>query len=247
MKPENLTPQEKALTNSSLISVPKNFQPLVLTEQISNILLSAILDGSIEPGTQLLEHELQKEFQVSRTPIREAFRNLEKKGIVVILPRKGAFVKEVTLSDIKENFPVRANLEGLAAKLAHHNLDAESIDHMHAMLRDMESASQADDGNHYTKSHDAFHEIFIKASHNKMLIEILQNLRLHRLWFFVSYRFHKHNFQSSINIHKKICEMFSDANSSSDDIEIVVRNHILKALDLISENNDKSILKVTTA
>lgn len=236
--------RQTSLKNSSSVFDHSTFQPLVLTEQISNILLGAILDGKIEPGTQLLELELQKQFQVSRTPIREAFRNLEKKGLVVIMPRKGTFVKKISLSDIKENFPVRANLEGLAAKLAHHNVMADGIEQMHSALQQMEAASHSNDGDSYRKSHDTFHEIFINASQNKSLIDILRTLRLHRVWFFVSYRFHKHDFQASIDIHKKIWEKFSDPDTSPDDLEILVRNHILKALELISEDAEMSILQV---
>ncbi|MFH1090070.1 MAG: GntR family transcriptional regulator, partial [Pseudomonadota bacterium] len=72
------------------------FKPSVIGEQISRVLTEAILEGILKGGDQLVELELQKHFGISRSPLREAFRDLEKKGLVVIVPRKGTFVKQIT-------------------------------------------------------------------------------------------------------------------------------------------------------
>ncbi len=95
------------------------FRPHVLGEQVSRILTEAILEGVLKGGDQLIEAELQNQFGISRSPLREAFRDLEKQGLVVIIPRKGTYVKQVSRKDIQDNFPVRAVLEGLAAREAH--------------------------------------------------------------------------------------------------------------------------------
>ena len=76
-----------------------DFRPHVLGEQVSHILMEAILEGVLRGGDQLVEVELQKQFGVSRSPLREAFRDLEKKGLVVIIPRKGTYVKQVNRKD----------------------------------------------------------------------------------------------------------------------------------------------------
>jgi len=70
-----------------------DFQPAVLGEQVSQILTDAILEGTLKQGEQLLEAELQKQFGISRSPLREAFRDLEKRGLVVIVPPKGLLLK----------------------------------------------------------------------------------------------------------------------------------------------------------
>ena len=92
------------------------FRPHVLGQQVSHILTEAILEGVLKGGDQLVEAELQKQFGISRSPLREAFRDLEKKGLVFIIPRKGTYVKQLSRKDIEDNFPVRAMLEGLAAQ-----------------------------------------------------------------------------------------------------------------------------------
>ena len=77
------------------------FRPHVLGEQVSRILTEAILEGVLNGGDQLIEAELQSQFGISRSPLREAFRDLEKKGLVVIIPRKGTYVKQVSRKDIQ--------------------------------------------------------------------------------------------------------------------------------------------------
>jgi DNA-binding GntR family transcriptional regulator len=93
----------------------EKFKPLLLAQQVSQVLTDAILDGRLASGEQLVETKLQAEFGISRTPLREAFRELEKRGLVEIFPRRGAFVRQLSRQDIDDNFPVRAALEGLAA------------------------------------------------------------------------------------------------------------------------------------
>ena len=72
------------------------FRPTVLVERVSRILTEAIVEGALKGGDQLIEADLKEQFGISRSPLREAFRDLEKKGLVEIKPRKGTFVKKIT-------------------------------------------------------------------------------------------------------------------------------------------------------
>lgn len=209
----------------------RGFSPQVLTEQISKVLAEDILDGAIEPGTRLLEMELQQQLGVSRSPLREAFRDLEKKGLVVILPRRGAFVKEITLRDVQENFPVRGNLEGLAARLAYGRLSQSDLGRMRAALEGMKRAGRTKDREAYRKNHQVFHNVFIAASNNRLLIDILQNLRMHRLWYFVSYRYQKLDFQMALDVHERILDLLEQEGTDPQELELLVRNHIDEALE----------------
>ena len=122
---------------------------------------------------------------------------------MVILPRRGSFVKEITRRDIQENFPVRGNLEGLAARLAYGKLSPEDLAKMRQALEEMKRAGRCKDREVYRQNHKIFHDVFIEASDNRLLIDILQNLRMHRLWYFVSYRYQKLDFQMALNVHEK--------------------------------------------
>ena len=88
-----------------------------LPDRIYLSLEEAILEGKVKPGDRLIEDELSKGFGVSRGPIREALRLLEKDGLVKRVPRKGAIVEWISKDDISEMFEVRSVLEGLAAKI----------------------------------------------------------------------------------------------------------------------------------
>ncbi len=220
--------------------IARGFSPQVLTEQISRVLTEAILDGALEPGTQLLEMELQQQLGVSRSPLREAFRDLEKKGLVVILPRRGSFVKEITRRDIQENFPVRGNLEGLAARLAYGKLSPEDLAKMRQALEEMKRAGRCKDREVYRQNHKIFHDVFIEACDNRLLIDLLQNLRMHRLWYFVSYRYQKLDFQMALDVHERILTLFEQAGTDPQELELLVRRHIDEALVKLFGSTDDS-------
>jgi DNA-binding GntR family transcriptional regulator len=206
------------------------FRSVSLVDQIANALRDHILTGRFKGGDQLLEDSLKIEFGISRTPLREAFRVLEKEGLVAILPRRGTFVKRITRQDIEEHFPVRAILEGLAARLAYENLRDQDINKMEEVLEYMKGAAQRKDFIDYAKNHIAFHEIFINASGNETLIALLHNLRMHTLWHRYTHHYYKEDFRNSLKIHRQIIDLFKEKKVPAEEIEKVVRQHIEVAL-----------------
>jgi DNA-binding GntR family transcriptional regulator len=207
------------------------FRSVSLVDQIAQALKDDILTGKLKGGDQLLEDRLKDEFDVSRTPLREAFRVLEKEGLVEILPRKGTFVRGISRQDIQENFPVRAILEGLAARLAYTNLTVQDIDEMEEVLRGMGEAAKKEDFVDFLKNHLTFHEIFINASENQTLISVLRTLRMHTLWHRYTYQYYKEDFRHSLKIHRQIIDLFKGKKVSPEEIEKVVRKHIEIALE----------------
>ena len=212
-----------------------------LTEQVSQILTEAILDGTLGPGENLIETDLQKQLGVSRSPLREAFRDLEKKGLVTIVPRRGTVVKEITRADLEENFPVRATLEGLAARQAYPRMNADLLAEMAGALEGMKQVGEAGDSETYRKNHLKFHEVFIKASGNTLLIDILKTLRMHRLWYLVSFRYHHRNFELALAEHQKILDLFSSPKTDPKVLERVVRGHIEEALEKLFGTPEKEL------
>jgi DNA-binding GntR family transcriptional regulator len=203
-----------------------NFQPHVLAEQVSRILTEAILEGVLKGGDQLIEAELQKQFGISRSPVREAFRDLEKKGLVVIIPRRGTFVKRITRKDIKENFPVRALLEGLAAREAYPKMTPDALAALSQVLDKMVKAVKAKDTKAYWKKHLEFHDIFINASGNEILINMLKTLRMHSLWYRFSYQYYQEDLQRSLAVHQKILKHFQNQDVDKTVIRKMVQEHI---------------------
>ncbi|MBW2369454.1 MAG: GntR family transcriptional regulator [Deltaproteobacteria bacterium] len=203
-----------------------DFKATVLVENIAETLTDAILKGVFKRGDKLVEMDLREQFGISRTPIREAFRVLEKKGLVEIIPRKGAFVKRISKQDIQEHFPVRSALEGLAAREAYKNISQEDIEALSSIVVKMRAAAKKNDPIEYFKVHTEFHEIFINASGNELLINMLQTLRMHMIWDRYSTRYYEEDYGKSIKVHEKILRYFKEKTVDPDEVERIVRVHI---------------------
>ena len=106
----------------------QNHKPL--REMVYEELKMQILKGAIIPGTRMMEGELAEEMGVSRTPIREAIRKLEKEGLVTIAPRRGAYASMISTEDMVEILEVRQDLEGLAAYFAADRMTKEQMEEL---------------------------------------------------------------------------------------------------------------------
>src|SRR5512140_2192132 len=101
---------------------------LTLREKIIETIRDAIMSGALKPGEKVAEPELAERFGISRTPIREAFRQLESEGFLVVIPRKGAVVVSFSPKEIEEFYAIKSILEGYAARKACENLSDREID-----------------------------------------------------------------------------------------------------------------------
>ena len=105
---------------------------LPLRDVVFNTLRRAILRGELKPGERLMEIQLANKLGVSRTPIREAIRKLELEGLVLMIPRKGAEVAEITEKNLRDVLEVRCALEELAVQLACDRIDKARMRELHA-------------------------------------------------------------------------------------------------------------------
>ena len=201
--------------------------PHSLMEDITNSLKDAIIEGRIQPGQQIVEKELQKTLGVSRAPIREALLKLEGQGLVDIIPRKGSFVRTITGRFIRENFTIRAWLEGLAARVSLQHLKESDYDHFEKILKDMAGLAKKRDFKGYFYRHWDFHNVFIKGSQNELLIEKVEVLRRQSLWLSYSITYFEKKHKMSQTIHAKIIDVFRKGDP--DAVEREVRHHILNA------------------
>ena len=145
---------------------------LPLRDVVFNTLRQAILTGEMEPGERLMEIQLANKLGVSRTPIREALRKLELEGLVLMIPRKGAEVAEITIKDLEDVLEVRAALEELAVCDACENITEEQILALKEAADNFQAALVK-----CAETDMAFHEIIYSATNNKRLLQILNNLR----------------------------------------------------------------------
>ena len=149
---------------------------LPLRDVVFQTLRQAILRGRLQPGERLMEIHLAQKLGVSRTPVREAIRMLELEGLVSMVPRRGAIVAEITVSDLEDVLEVREALEELAVKKACQNMNEEQLEKLKQAAKrfsdcleeDLLASAQADVD---------FHEIICEATKNKRLVQILNNIR----------------------------------------------------------------------
>lgn len=136
-----------------------------------------ILSGEFGPGTMLSEGELARQLGISRTPVREALQRLEEEGLAVILPRRGAIVRVLTLQEVREILRVREALEGLAARLAASHIPRALVDELRARWREVNQSLQAQAHVALDKLGLEFHAAIVEASGNRTLARMLEGVR----------------------------------------------------------------------
>jgi len=217
-----------------------NFSPQMIGQQLAKVLMDAIVTNEIRGGEKLVELQLQKKFGVSRSPIREAIRDLEKMGLVEIIPRKGTIVKKITKKNIREDIVVRAPLEGLAAKEAYANMNTKEHARLARALERMRAAVKGKDVAAYWRAHADFHNIFINSSGNGLLVVILRSLRIHSLRAQLVYPNPNENWKGLLATHEKILNMFTSTATDPERLGKFVTQHILDYLPNFLANIEKA-------
>jgi DNA-binding GntR family transcriptional regulator len=132
-------------------------------------LREAIVEGVLAPGSRLSEVQVAKQLNVSRTPMREAFAQLEREGLVTVVARVGAFVRSVTLRDVAEIYTVRAALECLAVRLCAENITTLGRAQLEDVIGEMRANVAANDPAAYVDALDRFYSIVMALADNRTL------------------------------------------------------------------------------
>ena len=164
------------MTGKGTISV-KIDQYKPLREIVLETMREAILQQVIKPGERLMESKLADEMGVSRTPIREAIRQLELEGYLIMVPRKGAYVAEISLKDIYEVYEIRTALEILASGLAAERATPQEIEQMERCIYRESSVLNTEDIIKTVEVDTELHSLIYQASRNDRLMAILNKLR----------------------------------------------------------------------
>jgi DNA-binding GntR family transcriptional regulator len=162
-----------------------------LVDEVAREIQKRILDGAIEVGAWIRQETLAAELGVSRTPVREALRQLQAGGLVEVLPRRGTVVRGPSARDISESYAVRAQLEGLAAALAAQVItdpELQRLREAETLLTSeihppAEPSLQSDEGLlahggwvRAMETNDIFHDLIIDASGNRQLRDAIRHV-----------------------------------------------------------------------
>lgn len=137
-------------------------------------LLEDIRSGTLSPGARLRETDLAERLGISRTPVREAIRQLEADGLVVHLPRQGATIRSLDHAEVVELYEMRAVLEGTAARLAARAASDIELAELAALNAELAAAPA---GPHAREANRVFHRTLIEAARNRFLIKAMSALQ----------------------------------------------------------------------
>ena len=144
-----------------------------IREIVLHELRNAIFENKLKQGDRLVENIIASSMGVSRTPVREALRQLEIEGLAINVPRKGTIVTGIAIEDAMEIYDLREVLEGLAVRNACLNISRLEIRRLKEIIAFMEEDI---DSKEYEDIHKEFNEIILKASKNKRLVSQLENI-----------------------------------------------------------------------
>ena len=177
---------------------------LPLRDVVFQTLRQAILRGELKPGERLMEIHLAQKLGVSRTPVREAIRKLELEGLVLMIPRKGAVVAEITISDLEDVLEVRMALEELAMKHACRRITKEQLDGLEQLAAVFSESLNGDDVGACAQADMLFHDAIYEATGNNRLTQILNNLREQMYRYRMEYLKDRHSHAQLLKEHEEI-------------------------------------------
>lgn len=208
---------------------------LPLRDVVFNTLRQAILRGELKPGERLMEIQLANKLGVSRTPIREAIRKLELEGLVLMIPRKGAEVADISEKSLRDVLEVRKALEELAVQLACDKITKEEIEDLKKAAEDFKKILKSRDITEIAEADVRFHDIIFMVTDNQKLVQLLNNLREQMYRFRVEYLKNEEVHPQLIAEHEKIIEhiMERDKAKASAIVSEHINNQVEGVIDII--------------
>ena len=206
---------------------------LPLRDVVFNTLRQAILRGELKPGERLMEIQLANKLGVSRTPIREAIRKLELEGLVLMIPRKGAEVAEITEKNMLDVLEVRRALEELAVKLACERITEEEIQELKEAADAFQKILSEKDITKIAEADEAFHDVIFKSTGNDRLIQLLNSLREQMYRYRLEYLKREEYHPQLLEEHQQIIDRIT-RKDQSEAAELIDR-HIGNQVDVMLE------------
>lgn len=148
-------------------------------QEIADLLSRLIFENKLKPGDRLVEKTLADHLGVSRTPVREALRQLDSEGLVVSTPRKGAIVSEISREVALEMYDIRELLEGFAARLACNNLPLKKINYLQELVHDMDQCIQKGETQKLYELNKLWNETIMEYSESVTLQKYMKTIYDH--------------------------------------------------------------------
>ncbi len=209
-----------------------------LREKVFKCIRQDILSGKYQRGDELTEAGLGASLGVSRTPVREALRQLELEGLVESIPNKGVFVTGISTKDIRDIYEIRSRLEGLCARWAAKNITQQQLDEMEEIMYLTEYHVRKEHYDQLSVLDGRFHELLYEASHSRIIAHELSGFHQYvQLARKQSLRNSTRSLRSNEE-HQRILEALKIHDEEL--AEKLATEHILNTIDSISKcvNNE---------
>ncbi len=195
-----------------------------LSQRAYHLIREKVVTLELPPSSVIDEAALMEELELGRTPIREALQRLAAENLVVILPRRGMFVADISLPDLQQIFEVRIVLEGHCARLAAERVTDEEIALMEELFEELDQLGEKDDNQRLIAVDRRFHELLAQASHNRFLADTLDRFYAlsSRLWYLALDRVGQ--IREAIQEHRIVLEALK--RRDADAAEAALQRHI---------------------
>jgi DNA-binding GntR family transcriptional regulator len=198
--------------------------PVSIRQKVYDYLRNQILSNHIPAGTRLVEGRIAGQINVSRTPIREALHILEMEGLIESFPRVGYRVKELKWEDVEELCEIRAVNEILAARWAMQRIIPEQLEAMKANIDAAEAEIQGGQPELFVERDAEFHEMLVKTSGSKRLLELCQMFRRHMLRYRIESLYVAEAGLRAVVGHRRILSCLETKDDVG--IETAIRDHL---------------------
>jgi len=157
---------------------PDLLESKLMSTKVAEILRENIISENLKPGEKINEFRLSQALNISRPPIREAFRTLASEGLVLLVPRKGVYVTKLSIREVKEIYQMKSMMESFATRLAIPIAEEKEILELDSILNLMEEKIKEDNFKEIQKLNIKFHRKMIKMSKNQKLINLYESIVL---------------------------------------------------------------------
>ena len=195
------------------------------SEKAYHLIKEKIITLELAPSSVINERALMEELGLGRTPIRDALQRLDTEGLVNIIPRRGMFVADISITDLQGIFEVRVILASFCARLAARRITEDQIAQMEALLKDLEQV-QSGDSKALMAIDRRFQKLLHKAADNEFLAEALDRLYdlSLRIWYLVLPRLG--DVRDAIEQHWQLHEALKAGDEAR--AEASIQQHILE-------------------
>jgi DNA-binding GntR family transcriptional regulator len=196
-----------------------------LHQEIVSRIRKMVQKGTLVRGQKVNEKDLCESMGVSRTPVREALRQLTSEGLIQLIPHKGAFVSQPCIEEISDLFEVMSVLEGTCARLAATHMKERDLQKIETLHKELEAHYQNRDHEAYLKTNHVFHVFIQELTGNRVLNDVINGLRQKILLYRQRQLYQPERFDQSVQEHRNLLRAFRTRDPDS--AESLMKHHLL--------------------